>query len=236
MMMGFVFILQCCQHLNGNSLCGLFHTHRLKTTLKSCILFDMLAIFFQSSRTDQLDLAPCHGRLQDIGCINGTFRRPGTDDRMDLIHEKNDIPIGTDFFQCFFHTFLKFTAVFGTGNHGRQIQTEDFLVSQGIRDIPFCDFLCQTFHNSGFADTGITSQAGIIFRSSAQYLHDTIDFCISADDGIKLSLFRHQSQISAEFFQSFCFRFFFFFRIMIHTHSSCGLGFALSQHQHDIFI
>ena len=127
-MVHFVFITQSFQHRYCRLFVRFFHFHRLETAFKSSVFFNMFPVFFQCGGTNELDFSTRKSGFQNIGCVNGAFRSPCTDDGMDFIHKQNDIAISFYFVHGFFHTFFKFPTIFGTSNHGRKIQTHNSLI------------------------------------------------------------------------------------------------------------
>ena len=111
LMVHFIFITQSLQHCHCCLFVWFFHFHRLETTFKSCVFFNMFPVFFQCGSTNELDFPTGKSGFQNIGCVNSAFRSPCTDDGMNFIHKQNDIAIGFYFIHGFFHTFFKFTPV-----------------------------------------------------------------------------------------------------------------------------
>ena len=68
-----------------------FHYNRLETSLQRRIFFDILAIFTDRSRPNQLNLTTGKCRLQNIGCIHGAFCTASTNDGMKLIDKQQHI-------------------------------------------------------------------------------------------------------------------------------------------------
>ncbi len=57
----------------------------------------------------------------------------------------------------------------------RTDQRHHAFICNGFRHIAACDHLGKALHNRGFTYPRFTDQAGIIFRSSAQDLDNTLD-------------------------------------------------------------
>ena len=117
---------------------------------------------------------------------------------MDLIQEQKHIPVFGYFGNHLLDALLKFTAVFGSGYHAGQIQRHHAFICNGFRHIAACDHLGKALHNRGFTYPRFTDQAGIIFRSSAQDLDNTLDLTFPADHRIQSSLPGKLCQITAE--------------------------------------
>ena len=183
--MFFISRTQTVKDLNGVFHSGRFHNHRLETTFQSRIFFDPFAVFIQCRCPDALQLSARQCGFDDIGSIHRPFRTACADDRMQFINKKYHISGVPDFINDSFDPFFKLPAVFCTGNHQRQIQSINFFILQDPGDISGCDFLCNTFNNGGFSDTGLTDQDRIIFRASAKDLQHTVDLILPSDHRIK---------------------------------------------------
>ena len=103
---------------------GFFHIHRLESPLQSRILLNVFPVLFDRCRTDELDLSPCQGRLQDIGRIHGSLCSASPNDRMKLINEKKDILAFFRLFDDAFDPLLKLSPVFASGYHTGHIKCQ----------------------------------------------------------------------------------------------------------------
>jgi hypothetical protein len=72
---------------------GLGHQHGLESALQGCVLFEMLAIFFECRGADRLQSPPGQGGLQKVAQIQasagssaGLSYRPRPNDRVDLVN------------------------------------------------------------------------------------------------------------------------------------------------------
>ena len=166
----------------------LCNRHRLESAFQSCVLLNMLAIFIEGRCADHLDFTTGQSRLQDIGCIHGSFRITGTNQIMNLIDHQNDVAAFLDLADETLHATFKLTAELGTGHQSRQVQQEDFLIPQLIGHITGGDPLGKALCNSSLTDTGFTDQARIILLPAVQDLDDTLRFHVAANDLIQLSV------------------------------------------------
>ena len=111
-----VSLLDIIQDLDRFFNCSWFYDHFLESTLKSSILFDVLPVLIKGSRPNNLHLTSCQGRLEHVGRIQGTTCSTSTDDRMDLINEKNNIRILLDLLHYCFHALFKLTSVLSSSH------------------------------------------------------------------------------------------------------------------------
>src|SRR5262245_47003654 len=63
----------------------LIDQYRLEAAFQGSVLFNMFAIFVESSGTDAVQLAPGEHRLQEIAGIHRAFGLPGSDNGVQLI-------------------------------------------------------------------------------------------------------------------------------------------------------
>ena len=70
-----------------------------------------------------LQLAPCQGRLQDVGGIHGTLAFSRAHQRVDFVDEEDDAPFAfRHFVDDGFQTFLKLSFVFGTSDKRTHVE------------------------------------------------------------------------------------------------------------------
>jgi hypothetical protein len=95
-------------------------------------------------------------------------------------------------------TLRELATVFGTGDHQREVESNDLFVPQQFRHVPAGDLLRQTFGNGGLAHAGLTQENGVILRPAAKHLDDSLDLVAAADDGVQLALFGEFGQVTPE--------------------------------------
>ena len=82
---------------------------------------------------------------------------------MQLVQEENDVPGAGDFVQNVFHALLKLAPILRPGDDGGQVQGQQALVGQRVRDLPQGHALGQGLHHGGLAHPGFAQQHGIVF-------------------------------------------------------------------------
>ena len=90
--------------------------NRLESSLERSVLFNMLSVFIQSRGPDTLNFAARQRRLEHVGGIDRSFRRPGSDQGMELIDEDDDVAGLDDFLHHDLQPFLELAAIFCPGN------------------------------------------------------------------------------------------------------------------------
>ena len=164
-MVDFIAFLQAAQDGNGVLHGGLVDQDCLKAAFQGRVLFDVLSVFVQRRRADQMQLASREHRFQQIGGIHCPFGCSGSDDRVQFVDEEENLALRRlDLFQDGFEPFLKFTAKFGTGDKGTHIQGKKFFVFEAFGDIAFHDTNSQSFHDCSFSDSWFTDEHRIILR------------------------------------------------------------------------
>ena len=188
MVMFLILRTQSTQYLHGLFHTRFFHDHRLKPPLQCRIFFDMLTVFLDRSRTDDLDQSTGQRRFHNVGCIQCSFGTTCTDDRMQFIHKQQDIAYLLHFLHNPFDPFLELTTIFCTCYHSGYIQSQDPFFLQMLRYGSCCYPCCQSFHDRGFSHTRFSDQARIIFAPAAQDLDHPLQFVTASDQRIQFSL------------------------------------------------
>ena len=177
----------------GKNLDGVLHggfpyLHLLEAAFQGGVLLNVFPVFVERGGAYGLELTPGEGGLDDVGGVHGAFRGAGAYNGVQFINEKDDIAFPAYFIHYGLEPFLKLAAVFGAGHHQRQVQGDDPLAAQELRNMALGYFLGQPFHDGGFAHPGFTEQDGVVFVPPAQNLDDALNFRGAADDGIQLAV------------------------------------------------
>ena len=191
-MMDLVLLLQAAKDGDGVLDRGLADHDRLKTTLKSGILFDVLAILIERGCADGMQLATRQGWLEHVARIHGAIARgTGADDGVQLVDEQDNLAVRLlDLAQNRLQAVLELAAVLSACDHGAQIERDDVVVLQAGRDIAGDDALRQAFDDGGFADAGFADKHGVVLRAAAEHLDGAANLLGTADDRVELALAR----------------------------------------------
>ena len=176
--------------------------HRLETTFKGVIFFDVLSIFVKGSRADDLEFAARERRLDDIGGVVGAFSASRADERMKFVDKKDDIFSALHFVHDSLDTLFKLTAIFCTRDHCGNVKSDDTAPQENFWNVAIGDFLSETFNDGSFTDPRFSNKSGVIFRSTAEDLHGAFDFNNATDNGIKFAFFRQFCQVASKAVQS----------------------------------
>ena len=101
--------------------------------------------------------------------------------------EENSLQLA-NFFHDRLDALFELAAVLRARHHEGQIQRDDLLIAQNLRDVARSNFLGEAFHNRSFADARFPNEHGVIFGPAAEDLDDALNLIFSADDRIHFSL------------------------------------------------
>jgi hypothetical protein len=79
------------QDLDGVLQRRLVDLDRLEAALERGVLLDVLAVLVERGGADGLQLAAREHRLEDAGRVDGALGGTGTDERVDLVDEEDDV-------------------------------------------------------------------------------------------------------------------------------------------------
>ena len=114
--MSLILIPDALEDFDGVSQGGFIHFDGLEAALESGVFLHVLAVLVQGCGTHGLQFPTGQHRLEDRGCIDGTFGGAGAHQSMDLIDEQHDVATGLDLFEDLLEALLKVTAVTGTSH------------------------------------------------------------------------------------------------------------------------
>ncbi len=185
------------QNFRGFPLRRLFDLDRLESPLQGSILLNIFPVFFLCRRTDQLQLSARQGGLQNIRRIQRTLGAACPDNRVQLIHEQQNIAAVNDLRNDPLDPLLKFAPVLGASHHSCHIQRHHALSAHRLRHILLLDPLCESFYDGSLAHARLTDQAGVILRTTAENLDQPLDLRFSSDRHIQTVIGCQPGQIPA---------------------------------------
>src|SRR5262249_33296754 len=170
----------------------------LEAPLQRPVLLDVLAVLVQRRGADALDLAAGQGRLEDVGGVDGALGAAGADEGVQLVDEQDGVLGPADLVHDRLDALLELAAVLGAGDHHRQVEHDDALVAEQLRDVAVHDELGQALDDGGLADAGLAEQYGVVLGTARQHLNDALDFVGAANDGVEFTLTGQFGQVAAE--------------------------------------
>ena len=191
-----VALLQSSQYRDGRQLVGLVHHDRLESALQGLVLLEVFLVFVQRRGTDGTQLATRQGGLQDVGGIHGALAAAGTYQRVYLVDEEDDAPVGLrHLVDDGFQSLLKLTLVLRASHQGTHVQRVELLVFQVLGHVATPYALCQPLGNGRLARARLTYQYGVVFRAAREYLQHAAYLVVTSDDGVQLALTRQVHQV-----------------------------------------
>ncbi len=187
-MVGLVALLEPAQDGDRVVHAGLAHEDLLEAALQGGVLLDVLAVLVQGGRADQAQLAAGQHGLEHVAGVHGALGRARAHDGVDLVDERDDLPLGgLDLLEDGLQALLELAAVLGAGDHGAQVQADQRLAAQGLGDVPGHHPLGQALDDGGLADAGLADEHGVVLGAAREHLHHTADLGVAADHRVELA-------------------------------------------------
>ena len=169
----------------------LVHHDRLKTPRQRRVALKIFFVFLERRRANNLDFAARQRRFQNIRRVDGSFRRPRADKRVQLVDEQDHFAVPANLLDDTFQALLKFAAVLSPRHDGRHGKRHDPFIRQHIRHRPGDDRLCQSFGDSRLAHARLADEDRIVLRPARQNLNNPLNLLFPTDNGIHFILRRH---------------------------------------------
>ena len=169
----------------------------LEPALQRWVLLDVLTELVEGRRPHEAQLAPGQHRLEHVAGVHGGLTgRAGAHDGVQLVDEGDDLPVGAlDLLEHGLEALLELAPVLGAGDHRRQVEAEEPLAPEGLRDVAVDDPLGQALHHRRLADAGVADEHRVVLRATAQHLHDAADLTVPADDRVELAVPRGLGEV-----------------------------------------
>ena len=176
----------------------LAHEHRLEAALERGVLLDVLAVLVEGGRADQAQLAAREHRLDHVAGVDRALGATGTDDRVQLVDERDDLAFGVgDLLQHGLEALLELAAVLRARDHRADVERDDALAAQAVGDVALDDAPREPFDDRGLADAGLADEHRVVLRAPRQHLDDAADLLVAPDDGIDLPGARGLGEVAA---------------------------------------
>ena len=136
--------------------------------------------------------------LSRLPGVHRAFGFAGADDRVQLVDEENDLPLGGgDVFEHGFEALFELAAVFRAGDQCAHVERDDALALQTFGNVAAHDALRQSFDDRRLADAGIADEHRIVFRAPREHLDDAPDLFVATDDRIELAALGFEREVAA---------------------------------------
>ena len=187
LVVGLVTLLEAAQDRDGVLDARLADVDLLEAALERRVLLDVLAELVEGRGADEAQLAAGEHRLEHVARVHrGLAGRPGPDDGVQLVDEGHDLAVGRlDLLEDGLEPLLELAAVLGAGDHGAEVERDEALAPQRLRDVAVDDALRKSFDDRGLADAGLADEDGVVLRAAREHLHDAPDLVVASDDGVE---------------------------------------------------
>ncbi len=177
---------------------GLAHEDDLEAALQRSVFLDVLAIFIQSGCADGPQFAARQRRLQHVGGVNRTLSRSCAHQRVQLVDEQDDLPVGLlDLLQYGLQPIFELATILRACQHRAQVERDHALVLQLLGHVAGDDALREPFDDGGLAHAGLADQHRIVLGAARQHLHYATYLFVASDHGIELALTGQLCQIAS---------------------------------------
>ena len=177
------------------------HLYGLEAAFQGPVLLDVFAVFVQRGCTDALHLAAGQGGFDDVAGIHRAFGAAGPDDGVHLVDEEDDVLVLSDLVHHGLDAFLELAAILGARDHQRQVQHDDPLVAENLRDVAFHNLLSEAFDDGRLAHARLAEQHGVVLRAAAENLDHALNLGLAPDHRVHVAFAGDLGEVAAEGFQ-----------------------------------
>src|SRR3954452_5021567 len=136
--------------------------------------------------------------VEEVRGVDGALRGAGADDRVQLVHEQDDVAAGVlDLGQDRLEALLELAAVLRAGQQRADVERDDAAVAQRLGDVAGDDPLGEALDDRGLAHAGLADEDGVVLGASGEDLDDAADLVVASDDRVELAVLGLQGQIEA---------------------------------------
>ena len=160
----------------------------LEAAREGGVLLDVLAVLVERRGADRAELATRQHRLEQVGRVDCAFGGAGTDDRVKLVDEQDELPLGCgDLAEQGLEALLELATELGAGQEGTHIERPDAAAAQALRHVAGDDALGEALRDRGLADARVADQDGVVLGAAREHLNDAADLIVAADHGVDLA-------------------------------------------------
>ena len=172
---------------------------RLEAPLERRVLLDVLLVLVERGGADRAQLAAGEHRLEQVGGVDGALGGAGADDRVQLVHEQDDLAVGLlDLLEDGLQALLELAAVLRAGDQRADVERDDAAVAQLLGHVAGDDALGEALGDRGLADAGLADQDGVVLGAAGEDLDDAADLVVAADDRVELAVLGGLREVAAE--------------------------------------
>ena len=193
-----VAILDAQQDLDRLAFARRFDLDGLEPPLERAVLLDVLPVLGRRGGADAADLAARERRLEDVGRVERAFGRSGAHQRVQFVDEHDDVRVLGELLHDGLEALFELSAILRAGDDQRDVEGEDPLVGEEVRDVATHDLLRQAFDDGGLAHAGLADQDGVVLGAAAQHLLDALDFDVAPHQRVEAVLEGSLGEVAAE--------------------------------------
>ena len=106
---------------------------------------------------------------------------------MQLVDEQDRVAGAAQLLDDLLEALLELAAVLGAGDERADVEGQDALVGERLRDVARDDALGEALGDGGLADARLADERRVVLGPARQDLDDPLDLLLAADDGIDLA-------------------------------------------------
>ncbi len=143
------------------------------------------------------------GGLEEVRRVEGSaLGGPGMNDRMELVDEEDHASLRPlHLLEDRLQALLEFAAELRPGQDRAEVEGDQPLLPEGLRDVLGRDAQGQALDDGGLPDTGLPDQDRVVLRPPGEDLHDAADLVVAADHRVEGVVPRELGEIPAVFLE-----------------------------------
>ena len=177
---------------------GFADVHLLEASLERRVLLDVLAVLVERRGADHAQLAARQHRLDHVAGVHRPLGTTGTDDRVELVDERDDLAFGVgDLLEHRLEALLELTAVLRAGEHRRDVERNQALVLETFGDVAVGDARGQALDDRRLADAWLADEHGVVLAATREHLDAAADLLVAPDDRVDLAALGERREVLA---------------------------------------
>ena len=138
----------------------------LEAALERGVLLEVLAVLVERGGADGLELAAGEHRLEDARGVDRAFGRAGTDERVQLVDEEDDVAAGADLLQHLLEALLEVAAVARAGDERAEVERVELLAVERLGHVAADDVGGEALDDRGLADAGLADEHRVVLGAA----------------------------------------------------------------------
>ncbi len=149
-------------------------------------------------RADAANLAARQRRLEDVRGVERPFGRARAHQRVQLVDEHDDVRVLGQLLHDRLEALFELAAILRARDNKRDIQRQNALVGEEVRDVAVDDLLRQALDDRGLADPRLANEDGVVLRAAAEDLLYALQLNVPPDQRIELIFHGRFGQVPRE--------------------------------------